>query len=71
MKSFCQIHHLYYNGRECPLCLSERIERYNKKFNKKDNKKLVTAQQEKRVTAQKDREITQDDLNNLIKKFNR
>lgn len=32
-KKFCTVHHLYYNGVECPLCLSERIGKIEKKYN--------------------------------------
>lgn len=35
-KKFCTVHHLYYNGVECPLCLSERIGKIEKKYNSRN-----------------------------------
>lgn len=31
-KKLCQIHHLYFKTRECPMCLEERIKKLEDKF---------------------------------------
>lgn len=62
MKTLCPIHHLFYNGAECPLCKQERIDRYSQKFGKKTG--------EKKPVEKEDREITENDLQKLIDKFN-
>ena len=59
IKNYCQIHHLFYEGNECPLCRKERAERYSQKFKK----------EEKPVKKEKT-EVTVSDLNKLVEKFN-
>lgn len=49
-KKLCPIHHFYFKGVECPFCLSERLKKFEEKYqsngdkmtNKKDNPKEVT-----------------------------
>ena len=59
-KNYCPIHHLYYTGNECPMCLKERLDYYNKKYG--------TKKQEEKPEV--DREINKNDINRLLDKFN-
>ena len=63
-KNFCQIHHYYYEGIECPLCSQERFERYAKKYSNRSYQNIEKQEN-------KTREITQEDLNKLVDKFKR
>lgn len=65
-KKFCATHHLYYNGSECPMCLSERLNYYDHKY----NRKTEDVKQEK-AFKKKDREINEDDISKLMEKFNK
>lgn len=65
-KKFCATHHLYYNGSECPMCLSERLNYYDHKY----NRKTEDVKQEKPF-KKKDREINEDDISKLMEKFNK
>lgn len=65
-KKFCATHHLYYNGTECPMCLSERLNYYDHKY----NGKTEDVKQEK-AFKKKDREINEDDISKLMEKFNK
>ena len=65
-KKFCATHHLYYNGDECPMCLSERLNYYDHKY----NRKTEDVKQEKPF-KKKDREINEDDISKLMEKFNK
>ena len=65
-KKFCATHHLYYNGTECPMCLSERLNYYDHKY----NSKTEDVKQEK-AFKKKDREINEDDISKLMEKFNK
>lgn len=65
-KKFCATHHLYYNGVECPMCLSERLNHYDHKY----NSKTEDVKQEK-AFKKKDREINEDDISKLMEKFNK
>lgn len=68
-KKFCITHHLYYNGSECPMCLSERLNYYDRKYNGHNND--VTKKDEQKKHKEKvDREINEDDISKLINKFN-
>lgn len=60
MKKYCPTHHFYYTGEECPFCRQERIQKLDKRFNKKP---VV----EKESDA--DKEITMDDIQKLKDKF--
>jgi hypothetical protein len=57
-KILCSIHHFYYNGVECPLCLEERVREMENKFVKKET-----------VKKEKQKEITDDMLSKLKSKF--
>lgn len=71
MKKFCETHHFFYEGLECPLCQEERSNAYSKKFKSmrvetdskvggnynKDDKKYV-------------KPLSSDDLQKFCKKFN-
>jgi hypothetical protein len=35
-KKFCQVHHLFYEGIECPMCLKERVARLEKLYAEKE-----------------------------------
>ena len=65
-KKFCATHHLYYNGAEFPMCLSERLNYYDHKY----NGKTEDVKQEK-AFKKKDREINEDDISKLMEKFNK
>lgn len=65
-KKFCATHHLYYNGTECPMCLSERLSYYDHKY----NGKTEDVKQEK-TFKKKDRDINEDDISKLMEKFNK
>ena len=65
-KKFCTTHHLYYNGTECPMCLGERLNYYDHKY----NSKTEDVKQEK-AFKKKDREIYEDDISKLMEKFNK
>ena len=65
-KKFCATHHLYYNAVECPMCLSERLNYYDHKY----NRKTEDVKQEK-AFKKKDREINEDDISKLMEKFNK
>lgn len=65
-KKFCATHHLYYNGTECPMCLSERLNYYDHKY----NGKTEDVTQEK-AFKKKDRDINEDDISKLMEKFNK
>ena len=65
-KKFCATHHLYYNGTECPMCLSERLNYYDYKY----NGKTEDVTQEK-TFKKKDRDINEDDISKLMEKFNK
>lgn len=65
-KKFCATHHLYYNGTECPMCLSERLNYYDHKY----NGKTEDVKREK-TFKKKDREINEDDISKLVEKFNK
>ena len=65
-KKFCATHHLYYNGTECPMCLSERLNYYDHKY----NGKTEDVTQEK-TFKKKDRDINEDDISKLMEKFNK
>lgn len=67
-KKFCATHHLYYRGNECPLCLSERISYYDRKYNNTDK---GCDDEKDKVKEKKDREINDDDLSKLVNKFNK
>lgn len=64
MRNVCSIHHLGYEGIECPYCRKERIERYAAKFCGHE-----TVKDEVKPKQEKDREITEDDLSRLMEKF--
>lgn len=57
-KILCSIHHYYYYGVECPLCLEERVKKMENKFVKKES-----------VKKEKPKEITADMLSKLKSKF--
>lgn len=59
-KNYCPTHHLYYTGQECPLCASERVNGYAKKFSSKPKEEKVI-----------EKEISEEDLNKLKDKFNK
>lgn len=59
-KKLCSVHHFYYRGVECPLCLSERIGRMESKYVNK---------QPKSKTDEKNPEVTDDMLGMLKAKF--
>lgn len=59
-KKFCSVHHFYYRGVECPLCLSERIGRMEEKYVEKPSK----PKKEDRKS-----EVTDDMLDALKAKF--
>lgn len=59
-KKLCSIHRLYYYGTECPLCFQERINRYDKKFGKKEEEKVITNE-----------EPSAESIEKLIEKFNK
>lgn len=63
-KKYCPIHHLYYSGNECPMCMSERIASLEKRFVKKPQTIEVKHKP-------KSKEITQESLNELMAKFNK
>jgi len=65
-KKFCAIHRLYYQGHECPLCLSERVSYYDRKYNGK-----TEDVKEKKSSKKVDREINKDDISKLMEKFNK
>lgn len=60
-KKLCSVHHLYFKGVECPLCLEERIKRMEEKFAKNDE----VVPKKKNAT----KEVTEDMLNKLKEKF--
>ena len=62
-KNYCQIHHLYYSGNECPMCMSERIESLEKRFVEKEHDVETKKKQS-------NKEATQESLNKLMAKFN-
>ena len=64
IKSFCQLHHLYYEGSVCPLCEKARINRIGLKYGQTGSE---TPEKKK---EKPDREITEDDLEKLANKFN-
>lgn len=59
-KKLCSVHHFYYRGVECPICLSERIGRMEEKYVEKSSK-----------PKKEDRkyEVTDDMLDALKAKF--
>lgn len=59
-KKLCSVHHFYYRGVECPLCLSERIGRMERKYVDKSSK---PNEDEKKT------EVTDDMLDMLKTKF--
>ena len=65
-KKFCATHHLYYNGAECAMCLSARLNYYDHKY----NSKTEDVKQEK-AFKKKDRDINEDDISKLMEKFNK
>ena len=62
-KNYCSVHHLFYSGNECPLCRSERVNAYTKKYEKKEPSKTLKCDGG-------DRGITKEDVNKLLEKFN-
>lgn len=60
-KKLCSVHHLYFKGVECPLCLEERVKRMEEKF----------AKHNEVVPKEKDnpKEVTEDMLDKLKAKF--
>ena len=62
-KKYCPTHHLYYTNTECPMCFQERMNRYDKKFGKKE--------EEKKPKNEECLEVTQDSLEKLKAKFNK
>ena len=68
-KKFCTTHHLYYQGFECPMCLSERVSYYDHKYNGRNND-TPKKDGQKRHKDKVDREINEDDISMLINKFN-
>lgn len=53
-KKFCNKHSFYYGGVECPFCLKERVEKFIVKTELQD----------------KNREPTENELAELLNKFN-
>lgn len=62
-KKFCSIHHLYYNGVECPMCLDERVKRMEEKFVKRPKEEKKESKQSKSNV------VTDDMLDRLKAKF--
>lgn len=58
-KKLCPIHHLYFRGVECPLCLSERVKKFEKHSS---NNEMAKKKDEYR-------EVTEDMLDKLKSKF--
>ena len=61
-KNYCQVHHLYYSGNECPMCMSERIANLEKMFVKKPQTIEIKPES---------KEITQESLKELMTKYNK
>lgn len=71
IKKYCDIHHFYYSGEECPFCASERAQASSRKFNKdKTEDKSKNDSSKKEKNKSNDKEITQIDLEKLKNKFN-
>lgn len=70
-KKFCATHHLYYQSIECPMCLSERLNYYDHKYNVSYNKVETNDGKKSIDKKDKDREINEDDISKLMNKFNR
>ena len=64
-KKYCPIHHLYYNGNECPMCCSERIANLERRFVKKEEKPII------KENKKKNKEISEASIEALMAKFNR
>lgn len=62
IKKYCNTHHFYYRGQECPFCASERFQALSKKYVKNKTKK-ENKNDEKRVTM--------SDLERLKNKYNK
>lgn len=58
-KKLCPIHHLWYGGMECPLCMQERIQKLEKKLVKT-----------KQVIPVEPIEVTPDLIAQLKEKYN-
>lgn len=54
-KSYCSVHHLYYSGTQCSMCLQERSQKLAEKHYKEKKKQEET--------------VTDDMLNALVNKF--
>lgn len=59
-KKLCSVHHFYYRGVECPICLSERIGRMEEKYANKSSK----TKKDETIS-----EVTDDMLDKLKAKF--
>lgn len=75
MKKFCETHHFFYEGLECPLCQEERSNAYSKKFKSIFSiKKIETDSKVGGNYNKSDKKyakpISSDDLQKLCKKFN-
>ena len=73
MKKFCETHHFFYEGLECPLCQEERSNAYSKKYKSIFSMKIET---DSKVGGNYNSDkkyakpISRDDLQKLCKKFN-
>lgn len=58
VKNYCEIHHLYYKGDVCPLCLAEKHNNLLRKNTKSEGK-----------NEKKDEQVTDEMLDKLKKHF--
>ena len=61
MKQICNVHHFSYDGKRCPFCESERLERLAKRFVTEDYVVKNSATE---------REASAEDFKKLSSKFN-
>lgn len=66
MKNYCTTHHLYYEGIECPMCVSDRANAYSKKFRGNKSEPKPSMKEDKKGHCS----ITKDILSKLVEKFN-
>ena len=56
-KSYCEVHHFYYSGNQCPLCQKEKYDTMYKSHIKHT------------ISSPKNKDLTENDIKKLSDKF--
>ena len=66
-KNYCETHHLFYTSNECPMCVKERFERYEKSMSKGINK--YSDEPDTKKNKSEERKPTDEELTALVNRF--